>query len=205
MSRDRSELVDAALEQWRVRNVERDWQAVLARAGAEPAPLEQRVVGVSRLPVSWRWRLAGAVVVLAVAAPAFAAVSGVVPWPWKHMPGAELVATVPSLPGTSLSFESHGALVVRTSHGVRFMSPVRARQQRRFVWQLTTHARIDSTEILLPRGRGVELCSPCSDGQSGRITLAGARALDVLNGHARLRIESRGRTTTSPIELRRLW
>jgi hypothetical protein len=204
MSRGRSEFVDAALEQWRLRNVERDWQAVLARAGVDTACRQQLFVGASRFRMSWRWRLAAAVLVLAAAAPAIAAVSGVVSWPWKHMPGAELVAAVPSLPGTSLRFESHGALIVRTSHGIRFLSPTRARQQRRFVWQLTTRARIDWVEILLAHGRVAKLCSPCSDGQSGRITLAGARALDVLNGRATLKIEGGGRTTTSPIRLRQL-
>lgn len=193
MSRDRIELVDAALEEWRLRDVERDWQAVVASV-ATPAG-KQRV-----RRRDWRWRFALAAAALVVAAPAIGAVSGGLSWPWSHGPAAQLVAAVP---GTSLRLKSHGALLMRTSRGVRFLSPVPARQ-RRFVWRLTTGSRIASAEIVLGRGRHVSLCSPCREGESGRFTLAGSRALDVLNGRATFRVRSDGRITSSPIQLKRL-
>ena len=152
---------------------------------------------------SWRWRIALAAAVLVVAAPAIAAIRGGLPWPWpwSHGPGAQLVASVS---GTSLRLNSHGALLVRTSRGVRFLSPVPAKQKRRFVWQLESKSRIASAKIALGPGSYVTLCSPCRDGESGRFTLAGPRALAVLNGRATLRVRSDGRTLTTPIQLKRL-
>jgi hypothetical protein len=199
MSTDRSELVGVALDEWRLRDVERDWQAVVASASAEAPARTRRMLWRGH---SWRWRiLVAAAVVLVMAAPAIAAVSGALSWPWSHRPGAQLVATVP---GTTLRLNSHGALLVRTSRGVRFLSPAPARQKRRFAWQLTTDARIASAQIVLGRAAAVELCSPCSDERSGTFNLAGSRALDVLNGHARLRVRNDDRTLTSPIQLKRL-
>jgi len=202
MSKDRNELVVAALNEWRLSDVERDWHAVVAGVGGVTAPQKRRILGVAgRRRYSWRWRVAVAALVLVVATPAIGAISGAFSWPWTHRPGAQLVASVP---GGSLQLNSHGGLVVRTSRGIRFLSPVPTRQKRRFVWQLATDARVASAEILLGRGPAVELCAPCSDGESGRFTLGGSRALDVLNGRATLRVRSEGRTATSSIQLKRL-
>jgi hypothetical protein len=191
MSNEQSGLVSAALDEWRLHDIERDWDAVRSRASAAR----------SRVP---RRRIAFVAVGLAVAAPAIAAVGNPLSWPWSHRPGAELVASVPSLPGTALRLDSHGALVVRTSRGVRFLSPAPTRQRRRFVWQLTAGTPIAGAEIVLPRKSSIELCSPCADGENGKFTVAGSRALDILNGQAKLRLRTGNGSTTSPIHLQRL-
>jgi hypothetical protein len=202
---ERSELFVGSLGKWRLRNVDRDWEDVVSRATAAASSPTGRLGGPLGLQRSRRWRIVVVAVALAVAAPAIAAAfSDVFSWPSSHRPGARLVASVPSLPGTSLRLDSHGALVVRTSHGIRFLSPVSARQKRRFAWQLATESRIAVAEIVLRDAPAVELCSPCSNGRGGTFTLAGSRALDVLNGRAKLRVRSDGRTTTSPIRLSRL-
>lgn len=205
MIEDRNMFVGVALDSWRLRDVGRDWQDVLARAAAaDPAARFERV----RDMVGWRWprrRLIALVAVgLAIAAPAIAAVSGSVSWPWARQPGAQLVASVPSLPGTSMRLRSHGGLITRTSRGIRFASRKATRQRRRFAWQLATKTRISSAAIVVPGSPSVELCSPCTDGESGAFTLAGTRALDLLNGRAELRVRSGDHTTSSPIRLNRL-
>jgi hypothetical protein len=201
---ERSEMVAAALDGWRLRDVERDWQDVVSRTMTARSPRMQRLRGLlGRRPYRWRIALAiAAVLVLAV--PAIGAVSGAISWPWSHRLGAQLVASVPSVPGTTLRLHSHGALVVRSGGGIRFLSPEPARQRRRFAWQLVTRSQIASAEILLRAGPAVELCSPCTDGESGKFNLSGSRALDVLNGRANLRIRSGDHVTTSPIRLHRL-
>jgi hypothetical protein len=205
MSHEWNESVSTALDEWQLRNIERDWDAVVSRAQAVRPPAQtQGARSLLARRRSYTRRIALVAVGLAVATPAIAAVSGSLSWPWSHTPGAELVASVPSPPGTSLRLDSHGALVVRTSHGIRFLSPAPAKQQRRFSWRLAAQSRIAKAEVVLGRGPAVELCSPCTEGESGTFTLTGSRALDVLNGHAKVRVRTGNQTTTAPIRLKRL-
>lgn len=197
-----SDLLVAALDEWRLSNVERDWDAVVEQASGGPRRYAWSARGMFG---QWRYRkrIALVTVALAVAAPAIAGVSASLSWPWSQRPGTQLVAAVPSLPKTSLRLRSHGAPIARTSNGIRFVGRAAVRQ-RRFAWQLTTDARIVTASIVLADGHEVRLCSPCKDGVSGAFTLSGPRALDVLNGRSSLRVRSNDRTTTSPVELKRL-
>lgn len=203
MTEDRNDLLVAALDEWRLSNVERDWDAVVDQAiAACPRRRARSALGILGQR-RYLKRIAFVAVALAVAAPAIAAVSGALSWPWSHRPGTQLVATVPSLPGTSLRIHSHGAPIARTRSGILFVGRAAVRQ-RRFAWQLATEARIGAASIVLPDGHEVRLCSPCKDGVGGAFTLSGSRALDILNGRSILRVRSNDHTTTSPVELKRL-
>jgi hypothetical protein len=207
MSRQREQFVDVALEEWRVSGVRRDWGAVLAGAGVPPASCARRAA-----PARLRARrgLLVALVVtglVAIAAPALAVITGSAQWPWSpHHPGVSLAASVSASGGSAtVHVSARGGLLYRTTKGAKLkvLAPVLAKRRRIFAWELRSQGGKVTAAAIVTGAATVRLCAPCGAREAGAFTLAGARALALLNGGARLRVQIEGQTLSARIHLPR--
>jgi hypothetical protein len=202
MSRQREQFVDVALEEWRMRGVRRDWEVVL-RGATLPPPGPARRRARRALPAAV---VATGLVILA--APALAVIAGTADWPWaaRSLPGVELVASVRTADGTAtVRLMSRGGLVYRTGKDSKpkVLAPVAAKRRRGFAWELRNEGGKVRSAAIVTGAATVPLCAPCGSHVSGGFTLAGARALALLNGGARLRAQIGQQTRLAHIRLRR--
>ena len=205
MSRQREQFVDVALDEWRMSDVPRDWAAVLDGATMRPAGRGRR-----RAPARLHARRALPLAAVAtglviIAAPALAVIAGSADWPWsRRHPGVSLTASATTSDGTAtLRLTSRGALVYRTGEGSKpkVLAPVAAKRRRGFAWELRNEGGKVLSAAVVTGAATVRLCAPCGTHEAGVFTLAGARALALLNGEAQLRAQIGQQTRFAQIRL----
>ena len=144
---------------------------------------------------------------VAIAAPALAVITGSAQLPWSpHHPRVSLAASVRASGGSAtVRVSARGGLLYRTTKGAKLkvLAPVLAKRRRFFAWQLRSMGGKVLAAAIVTGTTTVRLCAPCGAREAGAFTLAGARALALLNGGARLRVQIGGQTLSAHIHLPR--